>query len=286
VFQERSNNIGVDQKLLRLRYGKFLGEEFESNLGTAGLPAELEAGHTQDDGHDHTPKKGESAHDAQMNELLDPYLHKHDQEEAATFFEPAIKAQLKGALAQMWEAELRLRTNRPKEALPFEYKALRMLKDVQQKSRVYVKKSGFEPPPLKEPEKRLTGDLSKVQTSQLRRQETLAPSAPVVRQALARVAQIRTGQQPIPADAALLEQAGQELGKAAVQQPGQYLRALQDLRELAQDIRAERALCPDCLAWVEAAFHRFLPVSVKTPQKPVSGAAPKKLAQDYFNRLN
>ncbi|ALI99174.1 DUF4175 family protein [Rufibacter tibetensis] len=286
VFQERSNNIGVDQKLLRLRYGKFLGEEFESNIGAAGLPPELAEGHTLDDGHDHFPKQGASEHEAKMGELLDPYLHKHDQEEAATFFEPAIKAQLKGALAQMWEAELRLRTARPKEALPFEYKALRMLKDVQQKSRVYVKKSGFEPPPLKEPEKRLTGDISKVQTYQAQRKETPAETAIATRQALQRVAQLRLGIKPTASDAAILEQAGQELGKAAVREPGAYLRALQGVRQITQDIRAERSLCADCLTRVEAALHRFLPVSTKSPQKPVSSGTPKKLAQDYFNRLN
>ncbi len=286
VFQERSNNIGVDQKLLRLRYGKFLGEEFESNIGAAALPPELAEGHTMDDGHDHSPKQGSSEHETKMGELLDPYLHKHDQEEAATFFEPAIKAQLKGALAQMWEAELRLRTARPKEALPFEYKALRMLKDVQQKSRVYLKKSGFEPPPLKEPEKRLTGDLSKVQPVEAQRKEKPTETAMVVRQALQRVSQLRQGRSPLSADAALLELAGQELGKAAVREPGAYLRALQDLRKLTQDIRAERPLCFDCLTRVEAALHRFLPVFVKTAQKPVSSGAPKKLAQDYFNRLN
>ncbi|GGK83459.1 DUF4175 family protein [Rufibacter glacialis] len=287
VFRERANNIGVDQKLLRLRYGKFLGEEFESAIGKNALPPELAEGHTHDDGHDHSiPAKGGTEHEAKMDELLDPYLHKHDQEEAATFFEPAIKAQLKGALAQMWEAELRLRTARPKEALPFEYKALRLLKDVQQKSRVYVKKSGFEPPPLKEPEKRLSGDLSKVQTVQAQRQVKPQETATGARQALPRVAQLRQGATPSAADAALLERAGQELGAAAVRKPGAYLRALQDIRQLTQAIRAQRPLCLDCLTRVEAALHRFLPVSTKTPQKPVSSGGPKKLAQDYFNRLN
>jgi hypothetical protein len=28
-FNNRSNDLGIDQKLLRLRYGKFLGEEGE-----------------------------------------------------------------------------------------------------------------------------------------------------------------------------------------------------------------------------------------------------------------
>jgi hypothetical protein len=286
TFAERSNNIGVDQKLLRLRYGKFLGEEFESTIGKGALPEGLGEGHTADDGHDHGATKGASEHEAKMNELLDPYLHKHDQEEAATFFEPAIKAQLKGALAQMWEAELRLRTNRPKEALPFEYKALRLLKDVQQKSRVYVKKSGFEPPPLKEPEKRLTGDLSKVQTLQQRRQEKPIPSYPVVRQALQRVAALTAGEPAQAQDAALLEQAGQELGKAAVREPGKYLGPLQDIRQVVQAIRQQRAPCQDCLARVEKALHRFLPVSEKTAHKRVLPSPEKKLAQDYFNRLD
>ncbi|WP_165864960.1 DUF4175 family protein [Rufibacter latericius] len=286
VFQERSNNIGVDQKLLRLRYGKFLGEEFESNIGAAALPEGLGEGHTADDGHDHGTQKEGSEHENKMGELLDPYLHKHDQEEAATFFEPAIKSQLKGALAQMWEAELRLRTARPKEALPFEYKALRMLKEVQQKSRVYVKKSGFEPPPLKEPEKRLTGDLSKVQAYQAQRKEKPAETLLASRKALQRVAQLRQGTKPASTDAALLERAGQELGQAAVREPGQYLRALQDARQLTQDIRAGKPLCQDCLSRVEAALHRFLPVSAKSAQKPISSGVPRKLAQDYFNRLN
>ncbi len=32
-FKKRSNELGVDQKLLRLRYGKFLGEETDVEIG-------------------------------------------------------------------------------------------------------------------------------------------------------------------------------------------------------------------------------------------------------------
>jgi hypothetical protein len=49
----------------------------------------------------------------------------------------------------MWSAELRLRTYKAEEALPFEYKALRLLKDLQQKSRVYVAKTAFKAPQIK-----------------------------------------------------------------------------------------------------------------------------------------
>lgn len=287
VFLQRSNDIGAEQKLLRLRYGKFLGEEAETSIGRATVPEGTEEHHA-DDGHDHSQdlKKNESTHEAQMNELMDPYLHKHDQEEAATFFEPAIKAQLKGALAQMWEAELRLRTGRPKEALPFEYKALRLLKEVQQKSRAYVKKTGFDPPPLKEPEKRLTGDLSKIAPAEIKHEEKPQATAVAVRQAVQLLEKLKTGGKATTAEAALLERAGQELGKAALREPGQYLRALQDLRQLAQNVRNQQTACASCLLRAQSALHRFLPISVKTAQKPASSSAQKDLANSYFNRLN
>ena len=33
TFNARSNSLAYDQKVLRLRYGEFLGEEFESGIG-------------------------------------------------------------------------------------------------------------------------------------------------------------------------------------------------------------------------------------------------------------
>ncbi|UOQ75603.1 hypothetical protein MUN84_13000 [Hymenobacter sp. 5516J-16] len=84
---ERANGIGFDQKILRMRYGKFLGEEADENIGgatrppVADEPAEepglgsvvaedhteaapaatpkLTDGHSADDGHDHghTPRQ-------------------------------------------------------------------------------------------------------------------------------------------------------------------------------------------------------------------------------------
>jgi hypothetical protein len=48
---------------------------------------------------------------------------------------------------------------KPQAALPFAYKALRLLKDLQQKSRSYVAKTAYNPPPLKDGKtfKRRTG---------------------------------------------------------------------------------------------------------------------------------
>jgi hypothetical protein len=145
-FNDRSNDLGVDQKLLRLRYGKFLGEESESDINPADV---------KDDPVGDINNYGNAA------VILDKYTDKHDNAEDAQFFDPELKKQLKATLTEMWKAELQLRLYKPQDALPFEYKALRLLKDLQQKSRMYVAKTSYNPPALKL-EKRLSGDLSKI----------------------------------------------------------------------------------------------------------------------------
>ncbi|WP_296623465.1 hypothetical protein [Marivirga sp.] len=173
-IEQRSNSIGADQKLLRLRYGVFLGEEYET---TGGL------GEVDHSGHDHGVIKGEGneqedhdhdSHEEQGTESkfsnpiynetpeLEAYVHAHDESELSTFLDANVKAKLKEALTNMWEAELYLRTYKPKEALPFEYKALKLIKEVKRASRIYVERMGFEPPPIDEEKKRMTGDLDKI----------------------------------------------------------------------------------------------------------------------------
>ena len=132
TFNNRSNDLGNDQKLLRLRYGKFLGEESESDIDPKG---------DQNDAVSDPNNFGNSA------VVLDKYTDKHDNAEDAQFFDPAVKAQLKATLNEMWKAELQLRLYKPEAALPFEYKALRLLKDLQQKSRMYVAKTAYNPAP-------------------------------------------------------------------------------------------------------------------------------------------
>ena len=64
------------------------------------------------------------------------------------------------ALEQMWQSELHLRMYEPEKALPYENKALAYLKQAQHKARAFVKKSSYDPPPIKEKEKRLSGELT------------------------------------------------------------------------------------------------------------------------------
>src|SRR5471030_459398 len=147
--------------------------------------------------------------------MIDAVSHKHDNAEDAGFFDAETKKQLKATIDEMWKAELQLRTLKPKDALPFEYKALKLLKELQQQTRVYVAKTGSHMPPLK-PEKRLTGELDKIlqPVSQQNFQQGI-DDALIQRKALGILELIRNKETLSPASLTILEQAGLQLGNKA-----------------------------------------------------------------------
>ena len=158
-FEIRSDTIGVDQRILRLRYGQFLGEETE----TPEPPPEG-GEHGADDGHDHDHGSGSgtaSERSATVTDqsVLEEFGHTHDIPEAATLLDAETKSLLRSALNEMWQAELHLRQAEPAKALPFEYRALAFIKKVQQAERIYLARVGPELPPIDEG-RRLSGDRS------------------------------------------------------------------------------------------------------------------------------
>ena len=150
-FLARSDGIGVDQKLLRLRYGQFLGEESEGHaehapegaIGGADTQAgALAAAHeAQEAAKPQAPAKFGDAGD-----VVADYGHVHDIAEAATLLDPDTRATLKSALDEMWQAELQLRQGAPDAALPYERRALDYIKQVQQATRIYLARVGLELP--------------------------------------------------------------------------------------------------------------------------------------------
>lgn len=172
---EKSDKIGVDQKILRLRYGQFLGEEFESSA--AEKPQGVEHDEHDDEHEDGdekhgTDKRGATQSDALTHDdhaapkagafgdagnVLAQFGHTHDHAEAATLLDPETRRILKAALDEMWQAERELRTGEPDAALPYEYKALDYIKQVQQATRIYLARVGLELPALDET-RRLSGD--------------------------------------------------------------------------------------------------------------------------------
>ncbi|MDO7853301.1 hypothetical protein [Hymenobacter convexus] len=292
----RANALGFDQQTLRLRYGKFMGEEAEAGIGAQAprapiaededAPASPTAEAPEHDEHDHAApatSPAKTSPTAETDALMEPYIHKHDDSETADFLEPAVKAKLRAVLDQMWAAELRLRTGQLAAARPYEYRALRLLKEVQQQTRVFVKKAGFTPPPLPEATVRLTGELAGAAVPH-RQQQVAAPvTQPAVRAALHWLAARAPGAPTKPADAQLLDQAGAVLAGAALQRPGVYLPALKALRQLVADVRAGRLACAECRPPVERALTDLLAAPDPTP---VSAAGPDRLGRHYFQELS
>ena len=152
-FEQRSNATGHDQNLLRLRYGQYLGLEDEMTLSEGDAGAADDHSHEQDG--DHTDESEAESHD---EDPLAEFGHNHGSAEMNTLFADSPRALLKEALDNMWSAEMYLRTNRPEEALAYEYQALELLKEVQQADRQYSRKAGYDSPPIPVDEKRLTGE--------------------------------------------------------------------------------------------------------------------------------
>jgi len=213
AFKDKSNDLGIDQKLLRLRYGKFLGEEAEEG----------------DRGGIDTVAFGEFG---DATKILDVYSDKHDNAEDATFLEPAVKAQLRATLSEMWKAELRFRLNTPREALPFCYKALRLLKELQQQSRVYVAKTGVRLTPLN-PDKRLTGELGEISAPvQRHRGVDELPEEVVLRMGLAVLEGMRVGMPLGEGDRIVLGRVERRLGREAAAKPGRFLAGYEGAKRL------------------------------------------------------
>ncbi|MBB6227497.1 hypothetical protein FHS79_001663 [Polymorphobacter multimanifer] len=178
TFTARSNNIGADQRILRLRYGQFLGEESEGQpkaptmadlltsdggapdkVAPADKPAPklvLPEGHDAYDGHNHGAGDRAPPVFGSDNGELAGYGHAHGDSETATLFDPETRATLGKALDAMWQAERSLRQAEPAAALPQAYAALNFIKDVQQATRIFLQRTGTNLPPI-DMARRLTG---------------------------------------------------------------------------------------------------------------------------------
>ena len=289
-FRLRSETLGVDQKVLRLRYGQFLGEEFETSIGLHENPVveddhshhggeSHEEGHAGlPDEHDAEPQKGFVEQTTMVADnirdiLPAGLLHDHDSAEISTFFDPKLKAQLKEALGEMWESELYLRTIRPSESLPYQYRALKLIKEIQRLARVYDQRVGIETPPLQPEEKRLTGERKNM--AKLGGSESLEAEDPYD--------QMRRAWRMLDEPNALLDQsllnaALPKIEQAAREQPQVYLDALEALNKLQMNDRD----CGDCRMLVSAAIWRLLPPASPEPQslpKPSIGLGDSYLSQ-------
>jgi hypothetical protein len=273
-FQFRSRVIGRDQSLLRVRYGSLLGEEIEDGRAV-DVDEELD---------DADPaEEEESAGSSTASIYPEEFTHLHDSEESAAFFPDPVRRAFRGMLEQMWAAEGHLRTYRPEDALPFEYEALRLLKSVQEQSRAYVQKVGFETSPLNPGEDRLSGDLSGIKNQRDRRRGRDTLPAPEVRRALGFVRGLAGGPTSIPsALVPVLEEANRSLRTRALETSETDLQILDLLAALLDD-GGVASIGEQDRRILEEALWSLLPEPVQLPESsvPAGGA----LYDSYRRRL-
>jgi hypothetical protein len=167
-YLSRSMSLGGDQEILRGRYSQFLGGESE---GQPELPTNDAAEvHTDDDGHDHGPRRAPSAGFGAPEDVLAQFGHPHDDSPAASL-DPETRELLRQAVDAMWQSELELKQGRPDLALPHANRALDFIKAVQQATRIFLQRVGPELPPI-DASRRMTGKREGIESRRL-------PVAPV-----------------------------------------------------------------------------------------------------------
>jgi len=252
-FKARSNELGFDQKALRLKYGQFMGDEADSGIAvtpeidmddfdeddpTAGFRHDHDGDNEHnlvEDDHDHNLEEESGEEEDIEKSLFEDYLHNHDDPEESTLFTESLRGKLKQAMAQMWDAELYLRLATPKESLPYQYRALKLIQEIKNSARIYVHRIGFDPPPIKE-ENRLSGDLDEINNvykeATLRKEDTYA----MMRKSI-EILEMRISSEGrvTVLDKEILAKAGEELAEIAISEPGLHLKTLQQLKWLTEE---------------------------------------------------
>lgn len=198
VFKRTSRALAIDQSDLKQSYGQYLGDEFESGVmhtmeAGPAVPSADEHDHSDEDegaGNEKSNHDSEHSHESDSSgggtdqaidlsgyqQVIEQYGHNHGEVDIGFIktSEGQInpKVLMKRAVAEMWQAELHLQLSSPALALPYEKEALNYLNRAKQAERIYVKRLGFEPPPVSE-ERRYQGKLRDILSYQRSTQASL-----------------------------------------------------------------------------------------------------------------
>ena len=238
--RERSEAIAADQAQLRRRYGQFLGEE-STLFGS-------EEEHDDHDDHDAHAAPGKPL------DVLHEFGHAHDEAENATLYDEGTKKILRRALVAMWDAEKALRAITPKTALAPELKALEAIKELQQADRIYLHKTAFVPPPIKE-EIRMTGDV--VGAASYRREQSESQDA--IPLSLRELVTALSSEGPLPA---LWSRTAHDWVRERLGDDGQRLAAQRAIQDVADGCLRCR---PALRAWLRAGVAQAPVILQATP---------------------
>ncbi|MEM6820184.1 MAG: hypothetical protein AAF578_15500 [Pseudomonadota bacterium] len=256
TFSARAQSLAFDERALRFRYGEFMGEE-ASGEPVAGARQLGTQGHYVGDGHNHDEEEFALEARREFGDVMaaiSPYAHFHDQEEQATIFDSETRALLGQALSAMWRAEGFLLQHDPESSLPHQYRALALIKRVQDRSRVVVNKVGVSITPI-DFSRTLTGELDEIPA----------------RRELDNGLPLETGESEVPVDAVVALTSSSGFRPDDVERVRRWARARAAEASSAGDVDAERdfrdllaalatwqktAECPDCRQTVQAVWQR------------------------------
>ncbi len=180
LFDKKSTELGHSQSDLKIKYGQYLGDETGDGPGeqlelTQGSHAEdIETENHQQEEHNEARPEAGHLHEEMADkndlgggtELISRFTHNHGSTEIGPISKQDPKSWMKMAVKEMWQAELHLMLSEPEKALTFEYRAYDYLKLATEAERIYVKRLGFEPPPVNE-DARLSGELKDIKNYSL-----------------------------------------------------------------------------------------------------------------------
>ncbi len=299
-FKDSSYEIGQAQADLKHKYGQYLGDEFGDGPGEQlGIMDEIaysNAGASEDasesasNEHEH---EGAASINSRINttaELLQLFGHDHGDPEIGPITKRNPVALMKRAVSEMWQAEKHLMQAQPELALPLEYEAYKYLKLARQADRIYVKRLGFEPPPVTE-DRRLTGELDEILTYQTSENtDSENDSAPQADQQLFRDSYQLISTQSASAvfdesQQALLTGLSTRLMTLSQQRPA-LIKQAASVEKLLQTGRLQLDNCEDCIAELSLTVWNLMgPADAALHQPKAAYYNNEDLIQSYRHEL-
>ncbi|GAC14272.1 hypothetical protein [Aliiglaciecola lipolytica] len=220
-----------------------------------------------DDHHDPHHADNDSGHDDKSGyqQAIETFGHNHADTDVGVMGTQSPKALMKQAIAHMWEAELYLQLSDPIKALPYEELALKYLNQAKKAERIYVKRLGFEPPPVTE-SRRYQGDLSDILTYE--QQQTVPKNDQEIENIRLLLSRLNNLSQPVTnADNELLESIKQQFNREAASRPAlMVFNATIERIQLSKSF--ELADCQACIPELQSELWRQLPAPVAEPNLP------------------
>lgn len=281
-FKDTSYAIGQAQADLKQKYGQYLGDEFDEGSSEEMAPA---------DSHAHVDSGVTISTATNIGDIVKLFGHDHGAAEIGKISKQSPVALMKRAVGEMWAAEKHLLQAEPELALPFEYEAYKFLKLARQADRIYVKRLGFEPPPVSE-DARLTGELKDIRSYSLQQQFDPQRLAPVrAQQSLLRqVWQLLSSSSsdvPVDADQDELLAQTSALFKFLSQQRPALIKQAASIEKLRVNKHWQLNNCQDCMQELEQSIWSLLDSGDAVLQRPRAiYSSDDGLIQDYQLELH